>query len=57
MTNSLRSLIETEPVAVNVGLREFAVSLQQQGVRVVHVDWKPPLELDEETQEILDKLL
>jgi len=28
---------------VNVGLRSFAASLEEQGVPVVHVDWRPPL--------------
>lgn len=30
--------------AVNVGLESFAESLADQGVAVVHVDWRPPLE-------------
>lgn len=30
--------------AVNVGLESFADSLRDQGVAVVHVDWRPPLE-------------
>jgi len=30
--------------AVNVGLESFAGSLRDQGVEVIHVDWRPPLE-------------
>lgn len=30
--------------AVNVGLESFAKSLEDQGVAVAHVDWRPPLE-------------
>jgi len=27
------------PIAVNLGLREFAESLQEQDVEVLHVEW------------------
>ncbi len=30
--------------AVNIGLEDFAKSLESQGAEVVHVDWRPPLE-------------
>lgn len=30
--------------AVNVGLESFADSLHDQGVKTIHVDWRPPLE-------------
>jgi len=30
--------------AVNVGLESFAESLHAQGMEVIHVDWRPPLE-------------
>ncbi|MCZ6528773.1 MAG: hypothetical protein O6949_00390 [Chloroflexi bacterium] len=45
------------PIAVNLGLREFAESLQEQDVEVLHVEWSPPAEGDEEMIELLDKLL
>ncbi len=30
--------------AVNIGLEDFAKSLESQGAEVIHVDWRPPLE-------------
>jgi len=44
-------------VVVNLGVREFAESLQGQGVEVVHVEWAPPAGGDTEMAELLDKLL
>lgn len=54
---NLQSLMESGPVAINLGLQEFAKSLQDQGTRVIHVDWSPPPPVDEEMQNILDELL
>lgn len=42
---------------INIGIREFLVSLQDQGVEVVQVDWTPPAGGDSEMLEILDRLL
>ncbi len=53
----LRNLMDAGPIAINLGLREFAKSLQDQGREVIHVDWSPPPPLDEEMEDILDKLL
>ncbi len=38
-----QSLFGTSLNVINVGLRSFADSLQEQDVSVTHVDWKPPL--------------
>jgi len=53
----LEELLRNGPVVVNLGVREFAESLQDQGVEVVHVDWAPPAGGDTEMAELLDKLL
>lgn len=53
----LNQLLAEGPVAVNLGLREFAESLQIQGVDVVHVEWSPPAEGDEQMGELLDQLI
>lgn len=53
----LRSLMEAGPIVINLGLQEFAKSLQDQGIQVIHVDWSPPPPVDEEMEDILDKLL
>jgi len=53
----LEDLLENGPIAINLGLEDFAKALQDQGREVVHVDWSPPPEIDEELKEILDELL
>ena len=55
--SGLKQLLSIGPVAVNLGLREFAESLRLQDVEVVHVDWSPPAEGDQEMIELLDKLI
>jgi hypothetical protein len=44
-------------VAINLGLKLFGVSLEQQGVDVVQVDWAPPAGGDQEMMDLLDDLL
>jgi len=46
-----------EPLAaVNAGLESFAESLQRQGARVVHVDWRPPAGGNERLAAILERM-
>ena len=42
---------------INLGLKGFADSLEQQGVEVVQVDWVPPAGGDSLMLELLDELL
>ncbi|HSE77454.1 MAG TPA: DUF1116 domain-containing protein [Alphaproteobacteria bacterium] len=37
-----RSLLQSPPQVINVGLPGFAQDLERRGVPVVHVDWSPP---------------
>jgi deoxyribodipyrimidine photolyase-like uncharacterized protein len=53
---TLRSLMDDGPIAINLGLQEFAESLRSQGMQVIHVDWSPP-PVDEEMKNILEELL
>jgi hypothetical protein len=46
-----------ELFVINIGLSQFAKSLEEQGVEVVQVDWKPPAGGDKEMMELLDDLL
>ncbi len=50
-------LLSDGPIAVNLRLREFAESLREQEVEVLHVEWSPPAEGDQDMIELLDKLL
>jgi hypothetical protein len=44
----IKDLLMRPPVAINIGLFEFAESLQDQGVETIHVNWSPPAEGDPE---------
>ncbi|MBU1208786.1 MAG: hypothetical protein KKH04_17985 [Proteobacteria bacterium] len=57
MTDKLNELLDKGPVAINMGVENFAASLEIQGVEVIQVDWVPPAGGDAELIELLDKLL
>jgi hypothetical protein len=50
-------LLDKGPVAVNIGVEDFADSLRTQGAEVIQVDWSPPAGGDRELMELLDQLL
>ena len=50
-------LIHTPLVVINLGLKMFADSLEEQKVDVVQVDWIPPAGGDKEVTDLLDQLL
>jgi hypothetical protein len=54
---TLTALLANGPVAINLGLEEFAAALEDQHVEVIHVDWSPRPVLGKETKDLLDKLL
>lgn len=49
--------LEEPLVVINLGLSGFALSLEQQGVQVVQVDWLPPAGGDQEMIDLLETLL
>ena len=57
MLDKLEELLQMGPVAVNIGVSDFAENLRLQGVEVVQVDWAPPAGGDPEMIELLDQLL
>ena len=57
MADKIRELLEHGPVVINLGVQDFAESLEAQGVKVVRVDWTPPAGGDREMIELLDQLL
>ena len=57
MGNAVDDLLQQGPIAINLGVRDFAASLEAQGAPVVHVEWSPPAGGDEEMIELLDRLL
>ena len=42
---------------INIGLTQFMEALEVQEIPVVHIQWSPPTEDDEEIQSLLDSLL
>ncbi|MCJ7786458.1 MAG: hypothetical protein MUP41_21215, partial [Desulfobacterales bacterium] len=57
VSNKLEELLQQGPIAINIGVYDFAESLQIQGVQVVRVNWTPPAGGDPELMELLDQLL
>lgn len=57
MSNKLEELLQQGPIAINIGVYDFAETLQTQGVQVIHVLWTPPAGGDPELMELLDQLL
>jgi hypothetical protein len=57
MSTKLQEMLQDRPVVINIGVRDFAESLEDQQVEVVHVEWSPPAGGDREMAELLDKLL
>jgi FdrA protein len=55
--NKLEELLHQGPIAINIGVVDFAETLQIQGIQVVHVNWTPPAGGDPELMELLDQLL
>ena len=57
MPPKLDELLQDGPVAINIGVYDFAASLQKQGVEVIQVNWAPPAGGDPEMIELIDQLL
>jgi FdrA protein len=50
-------LLATPVAAINLGVEDFADSLEVQDAQIVHVAWTPPAGGDPEIIAILDKIL
>jgi hypothetical protein len=57
METKIDTLLTGPIIVINVGLSQFAKSLEEQGVEVVQVDWMPPAGGDKEMMDLLDQLL
>ena len=57
MQTPIDELLGQGPIAINIGVQDFAESLKTQQVQVVDVDWSPPAGGDQEMIELLDELL
>ena len=57
METQIGKLLSGPVIAINLGLKQFGVSLEQQGAEVVQVEWIPPAGGDREMMNLLDDLL
>lgn len=57
MADKFKELLDQGPIAINIGVSDFAESLVTQGVEVIQVNWSPPAEGDQEMIDLLDRLL
>ena len=57
MPTSIDDLLHKPITVINLGLKKFAESLEEQQVEVVQVDWVPPAGGDQEMIDLLDQLL
>lgn len=57
MQSIINDLFQKPMIVVNLGLKKFAESLEEQKVEVVQVDWVPPAGGDKELMDLLDQLL
>ncbi len=55
--DDLMALFTGPLIAINVGVRDFGLALEQQDVQVIYVDWSPPAGGDQEMLDLLDQLL
>jgi len=53
----IKQLLNTPIVAVNIGVKSFADSLEKQNAEVVHINWRPPAGGDQKMMDILKDLL
>jgi FdrA protein len=54
--DGILALLRTDAAVINLGLPLFAETLSGEGVRVLHVDWRPPADGDEELARMLAAL-
>ena len=57
METPIDKLLSGPVIAINLGLKQFGASLEEQGAQVVQVDWTPPAGGDREMMDLLDQLL
>lgn len=49
-------LLGVELKVINIGVKTFYEVLKEQGVKVIHVDWRPPAGGDRDLTKLLEKL-
>jgi FdrA protein len=57
MHEHIKTILSGKLVVVNIGLRGFAESFEDQEIEVVQIDWTPPAGGDQEMIDLLENLL
>ena len=57
MHEHIYTILSGQLVVVNIGLRGFAESFEDQEIEVVQIDWTPPAGGDQEMIDLLENLL
>ena len=57
MQTKIDELLQKPLIVINLGLKEFAESLEEQKVEVIQVDWVPPAGGDKEMMDLLEQIL
>ena len=57
MDDKLTDLLNKPLIVINIGVKNFADSLKEQDVDLIHISWSPPAGGDEEMLDLLDTLL
>lgn len=57
METKINELLQRPMVVINLGLKKFAESLEEQKVEIIQVDWIPPAGGDQEMMDLLDQFL
>jgi hypothetical protein len=53
----MANILQEDLQVINLGITQFMTELEAQGIPVVHVEWTPPKEDDEEIENLLESLL
>ena len=57
MYEQVEKLFSGQLIVINIGLRGFAESFEDQEIEVVQIDWTPPAGGDQEMIDLLENLL
>ena len=57
MHTKIDEMLQKPLIVINLGLKKFAESLEEQKVEVIQVDWIPPAGGDKEMMNLLEQIL
>jgi DNA-binding TFAR19-related protein (PDSD5 family) len=57
MQTKIDEMLQKPLIVINLGLKKFAESLEEQKVEVIQVDWIPPAGGDKEMMDLLEQIL